>query len=105
MRNAGIGLTIAGSVHLGVGLALVGVAVAQASQPCDSGGCADFPNGLAAGIFAGGFLGVSVVLAAIGVPLWVVGSRPPEGAQAAGTAPSWARAVPRPAANGIGWSF
>jgi hypothetical protein len=99
MRTAGIVLTAFASVQAAVGLPLIAVAAAQSGQPCVSGGCADIPNGFVAGISAGFLLGFSVVFAAVGVPLWVVGAQPPSATPAA------MRLRPELAPSGLRWSF
>jgi hypothetical protein len=84
MRTAGIVLVSIASASL-----LGGIGLFTYSYTCSN--CGESGAAVAA-IMAAGMGGLSVALAAIGVPLWVVGAQPP----AAGTA-----AASRPFAGGL----
>jgi hypothetical protein len=77
MRTSGMVLTAIASAHLVAGFSLMGAAT-QFGQ-IDHGGGGPFPRKTVTAITGIGFLAVSGVLYIIGVPLWVVGAKPPEG--------------------------
>jgi hypothetical protein len=73
MRNTGIAFTAVAVAHLIAGVVTIGIAVSPSEQACPPG-CDNAP-GVYAGIAGAFLIGASVLYAAIGVPLWVVGAR------------------------------
>jgi len=97
MRNTGISMTIIAIAHAVIGASLFAAGVAQNAQPCNGGGCNDWPPGLSSVIVGSGFLFTGGVASIIGSTLWAVGSRPPREGAAAFTI--------RPSPNGLGFVF
>ena len=97
MRVAGIVLTSIGSAALAAGLIVTTLDLTVWNHNCDES-C-----GLVAGLIGLPLVGGSALFAGIGIPLWVVGSRPPAGQAAL---PGWVP-TPVPARNGAGlrWTF
>ncbi len=74
MRNTGIAFTAVAAAHLLAGIAIIAIAETPSEQACPPG-CDNAPGVFLA--IGGSFVILaSVVYAAIGVPLWVVGARP-----------------------------
>jgi hypothetical protein len=98
MRTAGIVLTGIGVALAVAGGAALGWGLAQ------TGGLG--LNGIGGDLVGSFFLGGSAVIAAIGVPLWVIGAKPPQ-PEAAAAIPAWA--VPAvgagPRSVTLRWSF
>lgn len=99
MRAAGIVITSFAAASLLAGTAVVGVGIGLGSQPHSEQGS----NAGSVLLFAiGPLLGVSsAVLASVGIPLWVIGAKPPRD-QAVGLLPAVSVG---PTGGTLRWSF